>query len=353
MTTKTVKVDPLSVREELLMEAAKVLRDGGLLILPTDTVYGLAANAADKEAVRRLYEIKGRDKQKPFAVLIRGSEQAEELAGDISVGAYKLMDRFWPGPLTLVLRSKEGSTIGLRVPGHEVALKVLELAGVNAACPSANLSGKTAPLDFKEAIRDFDGVVDLAIDAGEASLKKESTVVDLTGQKARILREGGLSAREIESALARKAVLFICTGNSCRSVMAQAYLQKKLKEKGRDDVEVLSAGILGLYNATASPETKEVLRREGINVDGHLSTKVTPAMVKRSDLILVMEKMHEERIIEIAPQARNRVFLLKEFARIEDSGSTAIEDPIGNSVDFYERTFYIIKEAVNRVAEII
>ena len=353
MTTRIIKVDPTDPQETLLREAAQVLRGGGLVIVPTETVYGIAADIDNKEAVERLYEIKGRPKSKPFSVLIGSEERMEELAGEIPVAAYKLIDKFWPGPLTLVLKSRSGGTVGLRMPDNKIALRLLELSGVNAACPSANLSGKSAPVDFQEAIKDLDGRVDLGVDAGESTVKKESTVVDLTAEQPRILREGALKKDEIQAVCAGKTVLFVCTGNSCRSVMAQGYLQKKLKEKGRTDVQVLSAGILGLNNMGPTFETRQVLKREGINVDSHMSTKVTARMVKRSDLILVMERMHEEKISELAPQAKTRVFLLKEFARIEDTGSTSIQDPIGNSPEFYQRTFDIIKEAVNRVAEII
>ncbi|MDD4907826.1 MAG: L-threonylcarbamoyladenylate synthase [Candidatus Omnitrophica bacterium] len=353
MNTKIVRVDPAYPQESLLREAAQALRNGALVVVPTDTVYGIAADINNKESIRKLYEIKGRPESKPFALLIRGIEQMEELIKDVPMAAYKLADKFWPGPLTMVLRADAKNAIGLRLPDNKIVLKLLELSGVNAACPSANLSGKPAPVSFQEAIKDLEGQVDLAIDAGETKIKTESTVVDLTGGQARILREGALKAGDIEPVLAQKTVLFICTGNSCRSVMAQGYLKKKLKEKGRTDVEVLSAGILGMNNMGATSQTREVLRREGINVDDHASTRVTARMVKRSDIILVMEKMHEERILELVPQARARVFLLKEFARIEDDGSTSIEDPIGNSPEFYERTFYTIKQAVDRVAEII
>jgi protein-tyrosine phosphatase len=133
--------------------------------------------------------------------------------------------------------------------------------------------------------------------------------------------------------------------------MAEALLKKKLRERNRNDVEVLSAGIMMLSGLGASEATKEILKREGIDVSAHLSQRVTKEMIRKSDLILVMEKVQEEEVLTQAPDAKNRVFLLKEFAKIKDN-NLDIEDPIGRSIDFYGQTYRVIKEAVERVAEI-
>ncbi|MFH0826344.1 MAG: L-threonylcarbamoyladenylate synthase [Candidatus Omnitrophota bacterium] len=352
MATKIVKIDPLCPDDKYLKEAAGILAKGGLVIIPTETVYGIAADASNKKTLERLYRIKQRPCDKPFSLLIDRKERIEELCQDIPVLAYKLMHKFWPGPLTIILKSKEGGTLGVRMPDDDVALGIIEMAGVPVVCPSANLSGKPAPVDFKEAIQDLQGQVDYAIEAGPTRLKEESTVVDLTVEPIKFLRVGALKEEEFEPVIRKKSVLFVCTGNSCRSVMAKAWLQKLMKEKNRQDVEVLSAGIMMMAGFGASHETAEVLKREGMDVSGHLSQRISSEMIGRCDLILVMEKLHEEKILEMAPQVKNRLFLLKEFAKIEGN-HLDIPDPIGKSFEFYEKTFDLIRETVERVAQII
>ena len=353
ISTKIVKIDPRDPKPAYIREAADLLRRGGLVIIPTETVYGIAANMLDKNTLDRLYEIKQRPRNKLFSLHIDAKNKVEDFAVDIPVSAYKLMDKFWPGPLTLILKSSTAGSIGIRMPDDEIALKVIEGASVPVVCPSANISGKPAPINFQDAIGDLDGLVDLAIDAGNTKLGSESSIVDLTVEPLKILREGALKKEDIEQALKKKIVLFICTGNSCRSVMAKGLLEKKLRELGRDEVEVLSAGIMMMGGLGATAETRELLEAEGIDVSGHLSQRVTKEMVNKSDIILVMEKLQENRILEFAPQAKNRLFLLKEFAKISGNNNLDVADPIGKSREFYSQTFATIKEAIERISSII
>lgn len=363
MKTKIIKIDVRNPREEDLQEAASAISSGGLVIIPTETVYGIAANMSDTNAVAKLSEIKKRPKNKPFSLLIGKKDMIDNYAVDISIRAYKLMEKFWPGPLTLILKSKSNGTIGMRMPDSEIALSILNLAKVPVVCPSANLSGSPAPVDFESAIKGLNGLVDLAIDAGRAELGLESSIVDLSGDKMNILREAAIKKNEIEETANKKTAFFVCTGNSCRSVMAQAQLIKRLKEKKRADVEVLSAGIMMLAGSGATEATKQVLLKEGIDVSNHSSQRITKEMLKKSDLILVMEQLHEQRILEIAPELKNRVFLLKEFVppvngelfngiKRRDTNMD-IEDPIGQPVEVYEQVFAVIKEAVEKIIEII
>jgi L-threonylcarbamoyladenylate synthase len=350
--TKIVRIDPKQIKEDYIREAAHIIKSGGLVIIPTETVYGIAANMLNQKAVDRLYEIKKRPKDKQFSIHIARKEKVEDLARIIPVSAYKLMDKFWPGPLTLILKAIKGGSVGLRMPDNEIALKVIHEAHDPIICPSANLTDNPAPVDFEEAIKDLDGLVDFAIDAGQTKLGLESSIVDLAGDQPAIVRIGAIKKEEIESAISKKNILFICTGNSCRSVMAEALLKKMMQERKRDDVEVSSAGIMMLAGLGASQGTKDVLAKEKIDVSRHLSRKVTREMVRKSDLILVMEKLHEDAILHLAPEVKNRVFLLKEFAKINDS-HLDIPDPIGRSLDFYGKTLSAIKEAVERVSNLI
>jgi len=191
-------------------EAAGIILSGGLAAVPTETVYGLAGNGLDPDAVARIYEAKGRPETKPISLLVPDMACVEKFCCDIPDSAYTLAQHFWPGPLTMILRRRSvvpdivtagGETVGVRCPDHPKTLSLLNLCKVPLATPSANISGMPSPKDAQSVLEYFDGKIECLIDGGPCSVGVESTIVDLSGSTPRILRQGGLSAELIADAL--------------------------------------------------------------------------------------------------------------------------------------------------------
>lgn len=191
-------------------QAADLLRQGRLVSLPTETVYGLAADATQEEAVQAVYDAKGRPETKPLNVLVDGMAMVETVCRDIPSDAYKLADAFWPGPLTMILWGNGtlpsivpagGATQGVRCPDHPATLAVIQALGRPLACPSANLSGRTSPKSADDVLAQLSGRIDAVLDGGPCTVGVESTILDLTTAPYRILRQGGLSREDIEAVL--------------------------------------------------------------------------------------------------------------------------------------------------------
>lgn len=186
--------------------APEIIKNGGLVAVPTETVYGLAASGLDSDAVAKIYEVKNRPEVKPISLLVSGMEDVEKFCKDIPKEAYIMAEKFWPGPLTMILWRKPtvpdivtsgGETVGVRCPDHKVTLDIIRKAGVPLAAPSANLSGCPSPKNLEQVLEYFDGKIECAVDGGECSVGIESTIVDMTQEIPKILRMGGLSKERI------------------------------------------------------------------------------------------------------------------------------------------------------------
>jgi L-threonylcarbamoyladenylate synthase len=197
--TLVLKVDPVRPDEKEIALCADMLKRGGLVAFPTETVYGIAANLLDARAIDRLYKIKARPRGKPFTVHIADSTMLEEMGTSLTGAAKLLSDKFWPGPLTMIMKADTGDNIGFRMPRNNVAINLIRSSGVPVVAPSANISGRRPPRTPAEVLEQLDGKVDILLDAGPVDVGIESTVVDLTATPYRILREGAISKEEIES----------------------------------------------------------------------------------------------------------------------------------------------------------
>lgn len=190
-----------------LKEPTKIIKNGGIVIFPTETVYGIGTNGLDANAVKRLYDIKQRPINKPISLLVSNMDMIDKIAKDITETEYKLMEKFFPGPFTIILKKKEivpdivtanQDTVGIRMPNGDVAKKLIEYSNVPIATPSANISGKPSGTNIKDIFNDFNKKVDYFIDGGESNLGIASTIVKVIDEVPHILRQGSITKEQIE-----------------------------------------------------------------------------------------------------------------------------------------------------------
>ena len=216
MKTKLIRVDAQELHDgknesrEALREAGEIIRQGGLVAFPTETVYGLGGDALNPESSKKIYAAKGRPSDNPLIIHIADIKDLEKIVKEIPQSAYQLADVFWPGPLTMILPKSEEvpyqttgglNTVAVRMPSHPVALEFIREAGGYVAAPSANLSGKPSPTKAKYVVQDMDGRIDMIIDGDGVDIGLESTIVDLTGDKPMILRPGYITKEMLDTVL--------------------------------------------------------------------------------------------------------------------------------------------------------
>ena len=195
---------------EKLKRPAQMLKNGEIIVFPTETVYGVGTNAFIKQSINRLYEIKKRPRNKPISILVSNFDMINMCASNISEIEYKVMKAFFPGPLTIILNKKEcipdeltnnTKTVGIRMPDNELTLKLIEYAGIPLATTSANISGKTSGISIDDIYGDFNENVDLYIDSGKSKIGIASTIVKIVNNEPIILREGTITKKQIEDAI--------------------------------------------------------------------------------------------------------------------------------------------------------
>lgn len=189
-----------------LEEPAQIIKNGGIVVFPTETVYGIGANALNAEAVKKIYEIKKRPLSKPITLLVNSIDMIKRVAKDITPFEYAIIKKFFPGPLTIILQKKDvipdivtsgGSTVGIRMPANEIALELINRAGVPLATPSANISDKPSKTNIKDVMSDFPEGVDCFIDGGKSKIGVASTIVQVIDGVPHILRQGIITEEQI------------------------------------------------------------------------------------------------------------------------------------------------------------
>jgi len=372
METQLRKIDPLQPEVEAIRQAAAILEGGGLVAVPTETVYGIACRA-ERSFTARLDELKGRPVGKPYTLHIARKDDVRRYVPRIDIRARKLVDRGWPGPLTLVFELGDADletvrlelgeavfeglyaagSVGIRCPDHRVAAMILSQVHHPVVMPSANISGHKPAVDGKTVYEGFKGAIEMVLDAGRCKYGVSSTIVKIGKKRLEVVRQGCYSAERIET-MSKVRILLVCTGNTCRSPMAEGLFRKYLAGKlgcALDEVEKLgykieSAGVMGISGAGASAEAVAACAARAVDINGHRSRKLSRRLVEQSDLILVMTNAHREAVLSMCAGAESRCQLLAK--------DREIPDPIGRGRREYENCAAMIEQAVReRVSELV
>ena len=340
--------------------AVAVLKDGGIIAFPTDTVYGIGCDAFALDAIARIYAIKKRKKDKPLVMFLAHKGIIPSFVKRPGKSARAVCEHFFPGALTLIMRAKRSAPSGLvakngsisiRIPDYQFLKKVVKRLNGPIATTSANVAGKEAPRVHRDIKLSVDLVVrDDAVPAGIAS-----TVLDTSVFPFVLRRKGSVSIYAIERFTSSKVcldatvgfnVLFVCTGNSCRSPMAEGMLKGMVRERGLRAVTVSSCGLSAGAGYLASKNAIGAMEVRGYDITRHRSRSAADCDFPDKDLILCMERHHQREISARYEGVTDRTFLLTEYCGREGD----IPDPIGGDAHQYETVARQIERCVKKVA---
>ncbi len=322
------------------------------MVLPTETVYGVAALLDGGEGETRLRALKGREEgKKPLTLHLGDPSEAGRYARPLPDCARRLAERYWPGPLTLVLPALREGTVGIRVPSRLFTRAVLSRAsrnGIPVAMTSANLPGAPPALTAGEALENLGDRVDLVVDGGKAELGEPSTVVRAVPPRLEILREGTLTREELERT-ACHTLIFVCSGNTCRSPMAEIlarWLASRerglpLERSAETGLRFLSAGTNALPGLPASEGARLAVKELGLDLSGHRSRALSPYLLQEADQVYCMTRGHMARVRALAADLESP----PEIGLLSPRGKE-IQDPFAGGAAVYRAARDRILEAL-------
>lgn len=349
MSPTVIRFNPNDPNFRAIRELAQSARAGKIIAFHTETVYGIGVPASNKAGVDKLYAIKEREREKPFAYHIGDWEQLTFLDVVRSPAFRYLSKKFWPGPVTLIAQTHQGEKIGIRYPRSISTTTLITSTGEPFLGTSANLSGQPSPKAADEVIRSLRDKVDFLIDAGRSEFAQDSTVVDITVRPPQILREGA----EIEAVrgavedvslgkVPRKKIMIVCTGNSCRSPMAAGLLMDELKHRRLDrEIEIATSGILARDGGMATAEAILVMKNREIDISGHRTRSCRRDDILGSDLILAMSQEHYDFLAGLVPGVKDKIKVLD------------VKDPIGQGIPVYEETVQDLEKKLKKEWDLI
>lgn len=299
--TKIIKVNRKKPEKEIIMEGAKLINHGELVAFPTETVYGLGANGLDEEAVSKIFVAKGRPQDNPLILHVSSIEEVKPLVKNISQEAERLMERFWPGPLTILFKRSEAvpdiitaglDTVAIRMPDHPVALELIKASRVPIAAPSANTSGKPSPTLAAHVLEDLNGKVNIIIDGGSTGVGLESTVLDLTEYPPTILRPGGITLEDLRKIIpeVEEDLSIIKDG---KDIIPKSPGQKYRHYAPRAEMIVFTGEVMDIVNSIK--EYEKEYRTQGKNV-GIMATEETKDKYEEGIIISIGSRKDKETI---------------------------------------------------------
>jgi protein-tyrosine phosphatase len=355
MAPAIINVRTAADPRDAIHRAVQSLAEGKLVAVPTETVYGVAASALNEEAVARLSRLKQRPADRPFTLAIKSADDARDYVPSLPAIGERLARRCWPGPVTLVVDSDHPDsllkqlpesvqravcpqgTLGLRVPAHEVVLAVARLTAGPLVLTSANHPGNPEANSAEEVAKALGDEIDLILDDGPSKFGQPSSVVRAGPDGLKLLRAGVINEQALRR-LASYILVFVCTGNTCRSPMAEALMRHRVAEDLKcsladleeQGVTIVSAGISARAGGKASPESAQVVQERGLDLSAHESQPLGERLVRFADLVLTLTRAHRDAIVAEWPDAAARVKLL-----CRDGSDVA--DPIGGPIELYRR----------------
>ena len=373
MKTEVIKISSVDAAGAKIAAAARILDEGGVVAFPTETVYGLGCRA-EAGAIAKLNELKGRPADKRYTLHIGDREDVRRYVPWMPPHAGKLVRLGWPGPVTIVFELSGGDlekqkavvsreafdvlysagTIGIRCIDNEIGQSLLGAAGRAIVAPSANRSGEKPAVTAGEVLAAFDGRIPMILTGGDSDCRYGggSTVVRITDGTVEILRQAVVKQERIEE-MSQIRILFLCTGNTCRSPMTEGFCRKIVSEKlncGVDEVgqmsyNIASAGVMAVGSIGASPEAVQACREKGVEIGGHRSRALDCDEAKGCDYIFALAERHRRWLGEMCSEAASKCVLL------DSEGD--VPDPIGAPVAVYRECAKRIEKAVDkRISEI-
>ncbi len=337
--------------EAAAQAARKALSEGGIVAFPTETVYGLAVRGDDLDAVNRLFALKGRDDHKRLAQYVSSLHQVEAAGYRVNHRSNKLIQAFWPGPLTLILEDENAETLGFRCSSHAVAARMSAEEKFPILATSANLSGSPPLTSGKEIAETFGDGITLAIEDTETFSGQASTVLRIPRNGGfDILREGEVASSIIEVELATQ-IAFVCTGNTCRSPLAEVMFRQMLSEwqenaQNKVNYEVISAGTSAIHGAPPSENSLRVAQDFGLDLSKHRSQPISESLMKDCDFIFTMTRSHRDLLTSVLGKWDNQIVPL--------AGETAdIADPFGGSLKDYRACAEDIQRHLRAIMEVL